>query len=138
MKKTNAQKHDGLAAQVARRRRIIDPEADQIERRMQQMGFSLTNTGGGCTAYERAWPYDGVNRLAKLGTMLVTAEDPTHPTRWDKPATISWWNAEGDMKRRRTFLTLRGVIAHIAIDDIHRGEACECGDPDCNQHKVQP
>lgn len=142
-KRTNAERHDAIAEKMARRNhRHIDKEEEQIGRALLGLGFTLTETGGGCTAYEKPMGEDG--------TILITAQDPTHPTRWDEEARISLWDGDSNMVANQSYPTLRNAVDELAkILEAWRvlmlmrnipepkdksDHVCStCHDPDCNR-----
>jgi hypothetical protein len=59
-----------------------------VEAYMQENGFALADTGGGCTAYERL--------RSGSGYVLITRRnDPVAPTALEEPCTVGFFDADG-------------------------------------------
>lgn len=55
-----------------------------IEREMQALGFSLANTGGNCTAYERQ--FDSGHYI-----LITIADDAEAPTSMNEPVSCGFY-----------------------------------------------
>ena len=63
-----------------------------VEQNMAAAGFRLTNTGGGCTAYEKVLS-DNINpangeRMGQSYLLITNADDPSHPEEMTDLVTV--------------------------------------------------
>jgi hypothetical protein len=75
-----------------------------VQQHMEKLGFALTETGGGCTAWEKQ---------VACGTVLVTSvDDPIAPDSMDAPV----------------YVTIFAANTHDAIASVHVNHLREVAD----------
>ena len=67
-------------------------KTSNVEQSMAAAGFRLTNTGGGCTAYEKVLS-DNINpangeRMGQSYLLITNADDPSHPKEMTDLVTV--------------------------------------------------
>jgi len=74
-----------------------------VKQEMEMLGFTIEQTGGGCTAYTR-YAEDGSH------LMITNVNDPTAPTSLQDSVTIGEYDPKGELKRQRNWENLDRFI----------------------------
>ena len=79
-----------------------------LESFMLDEGFKHTNTGGGCTAYQK--------QLDDETYILITRkDDPSAPTEMNEPITIGYYNIETENLIKTTTSTIKELQSQPTI-----------------------
>lgn len=92
-----------LAREIAR---MKEPERHQIRQALEELGFSILGTGGGCEAY-----YLGLTDAGSEGPhFLITDPDCVLPVVWNEQAYIGYYPEFGDIESDETYDTVRELV----------------------------